>query len=66
MDPKAPVPKICAGCRCYRTDIRIKKYGIWDVYNDPDVLPPYSPEVTPDMAISLDKVKQSLKDRSSQ
>ncbi len=31
VDPEAPVPKICAGCRAYQTRHRIKKYGIWDV-----------------------------------
>ena len=36
-DPNAPVPKICAGCRAYRTDHRIAKYGVWDVYEDPTI-----------------------------
>ncbi|MBI3814823.1 MAG: SPASM domain-containing protein [Nitrospinae bacterium] len=31
VDPCAPVPKICAGCRAYRTEHRIKEYGIWDI-----------------------------------
>ncbi len=61
MDPKAPIPKICAGCRCYRTDIRIKKYGIWDVYQDQEVTPPYAADSVPDMTISLDKLKMQLK-----
>lgn len=30
VTPDAPVPKICAGCRAYQTQHRIKKYGIWD------------------------------------
>lgn len=30
VDPEAPVPRICAGCRAYQTKHRIKKYGIWD------------------------------------
>jgi radical SAM protein with 4Fe4S-binding SPASM domain len=32
VDPYGPVPKICVGCRAYRTQYRIKKYGIWDIY----------------------------------
>lgn len=31
-NPDAPVPKICAGCRAYRTKHRIKKHGIWDIH----------------------------------
>lgn len=30
VNPEAPVPKLCAGCRAYNTKHRIKKYGIWD------------------------------------
>lgn len=33
-NPDKPVPKICAGCRAYRTKERIKRNGIWDVYSD--------------------------------
>ncbi len=29
-DPSKPVPRLCAGCRAYRTKHRIEKYGIWD------------------------------------
>ncbi len=32
VDPCAPVPKMCVGCRAYRTQHREKKYGIWDIY----------------------------------
>jgi len=32
VDPCAPVPKICAGCRAFRTQHRIKEYGIWDIH----------------------------------
>lgn len=32
VDPCAPVPKICVGCRAYKTQHRVKKYGIWDIY----------------------------------
>ncbi len=30
-DPDAPVPKICAGCRAFRTEERIARNGVWDV-----------------------------------
>lgn len=33
-DPDKPVPKICAGCRAFRTKERIKRNGVWDVYSD--------------------------------
>jgi MoaA/NifB/PqqE/SkfB family radical SAM enzyme len=59
-DPCAPIPKVCAGCRAYRTDHRIAKYGVWDVYKDPDVPAPYTEE-NPDMFISLEKVKKELR-----
>ncbi len=36
VDPCAPVPKICVGCRAYRTQHRIKEYGIWDVHEQMD------------------------------
>lgn len=29
-DPTKPVPKICAGCRAYRTRERIERNGVWD------------------------------------
>jgi MoaA/NifB/PqqE/SkfB family radical SAM enzyme len=32
-DPTQPVPSICAGCRAYRTQERMKRNGVWDVYN---------------------------------
>ncbi|MBN1545253.1 MAG: SPASM domain-containing protein [Syntrophaceae bacterium] len=31
MDPEASVPKICVGCRAFRTEHRVSKYGIWDI-----------------------------------
>ncbi len=34
-DPTQPVPRICAGCRAYRTRERIARNGIWDVHDDP-------------------------------
>ena len=33
-DPSKPVPKICAGWRAYRTQHRVNKYGIWDIYKN--------------------------------
>ncbi|MBI5206281.1 MAG: SPASM domain-containing protein, partial [Candidatus Firestonebacteria bacterium] len=34
VDPCAPVPKLCVGCRGFRTQHRVSKYGIWDVHNE--------------------------------
>lgn len=31
VNPSAPLPKICAGCRAYMTQHRIKENGIWDI-----------------------------------
>ena len=33
-DPDQPVPRICVGCRAYRTEQRIKQHGIWDYHAD--------------------------------
>jgi len=33
MDSKAPVPRICVGCRAFRTEHRVRDYGIWDVHS---------------------------------
>jgi len=58
-NPEAPVPKICVGCRAYRTDHRVEKYGVWDIYDEKSADWPYPEE--PDMNISLVKVHRSIK-----
>lgn len=32
VDPNAPVPKICVGCRAFRTQNRAERNGVWDMY----------------------------------
>ncbi|HVO85321.1 MAG TPA: SPASM domain-containing protein [Syntrophobacteria bacterium] len=34
VDPSCPVPKICVGCRAFRTVDRAKSRGVWDMYED--------------------------------
>jgi len=29
VDPKAPVPSVCVGCRAFNTKTRLEKYGTW-------------------------------------
>jgi MoaA/NifB/PqqE/SkfB family radical SAM enzyme len=32
VDPHAPVPEVCVGCRAFNTLSRVKKYGVWKGY----------------------------------
>jgi MoaA/NifB/PqqE/SkfB family radical SAM enzyme len=37
VEPCAPVPKICVGCRAYRTEHRIREYGVWDINGEKEM-----------------------------
>ena len=31
VNPRAPVPKVCLGCRAFNTQYRARRYGVWDM-----------------------------------
>lgn len=33
-DYDSPVPKVCVGCRAFRTKERVQRNGVWDIYTD--------------------------------